>query len=199
MENIKKKEMSESIDLILQAFVKMDGARIQAHNRYKKAGKDAMEDFVDEVKVATAGWTQDDVDLFVDLMEQDGSLSDKQVSALIDAMNIIMLRGLADDIRTEVCGNNTEDEDSSTPEEPGECECGGCTDPETEVGCAYPWHDVDKVCMLLNLLTLQHVADTNINIHSEETGNDINLKELIEEAAKQWDALVDELDQMVER
>ena len=118
MENTKKKEMHESISLILQAFVSLDGARIQAHNRYKKAIKDAGEDFFDEVKVATAGWTQDDVDAFVDLMEQDGSLSDKQVSVLIDAMNIIALRGLIDDIHTDMCGSDVEGKDDTAPEEP---------------------------------------------------------------------------------
>lgn len=207
MENTKKKEMSESIDLILHAFAKMDGVRAQAHNRYKKAGMDAMEDFIDEVKVATAGWEQDDVDLFVDLMEQDGSLNDKQVSALIDTMNIIMLRDLVDDIHTAVCGSDANGKDDAEPEEPddkcnecygGCCDCGDCADHEVGVEHTYPWHDVDKVCMLLNLLTLQHVADTDINIPCDETGDDINLKGLIEEAAKQWDALVAELDQMVE-
>lgn len=208
MENTKKKEMSEGIDLILQAFANLDGARIQAYNRYKKAGKDAGEDFIDEVKVATAGWTQEDVDLFVDLMEQDGSLNDKQVSALIDAMNIIVLRNLVDDIHTEVCGSDIEGKDDAAPKESedecnecrsGCCECGNGADSAVGVEHTYPWHDVDKVCMLLNLLTLQHVADTDINIVSEESGDDINLKGLIEEAAKQWDALVDELDRMVEQ
>lgn len=118
MENIKKKEMSESIDLILQAFISLDGARIQAHNRYKKACKDACEDFMDKVKVATAGWEQDDVDKFVDLMEQDGSLNDKQTSALVDAMNIVKLRDLVDDIRTEMCGGDAEGKDDVAPEEP---------------------------------------------------------------------------------
>lgn len=118
MENIKKKEMSESIDLILQAFISLDGARIQAHNRYKKAVEDASEEFFDKVKVATVGWTQDDVDAFVDLMEQDGSLSDKQVSALINAMNVIALRGLIDGICTETHGNDVEGKDDAKPEEP---------------------------------------------------------------------------------
>lgn len=118
MENIEKKEMHESIDLILQAFISLDGARIQAHNRYKKAVEDASEEFFDKVKVATVGWTQDDVDAFVDLMEQDGSLSDKQVSALINAMNIIKLRGLLDDICTETHGSDVEDKNDAKPEEP---------------------------------------------------------------------------------
>lgn len=118
MENIEKKEMHESIDLILQAFVSLDGARIQAHNRYKKAVEDTSEEFFDKVKVATVGWTQDDVDAFVDLMEQDGSLSDKQVSALINAMNIIKLRGLIDDICTETHGSDVEGKDDVAPEEP---------------------------------------------------------------------------------
>lgn len=118
MENIEKKEMHESIDLILQAFVGLDGACIQAHNRYKKAVEDASEEFFGKVKVATAGWTQDDVDVFVDLMEQDGSLSDKQVSALVNAMNIIKLCSLIDDICTETSGSDVEGKDDAKPEEP---------------------------------------------------------------------------------
>lgn len=67
MENIEKKEMHESIDLILQAFISLDDARIQARNRYKKAVEDASEEFFDKVKVATAGWTQDDVEMWMRL------------------------------------------------------------------------------------------------------------------------------------
>lgn len=59
---------------------------------------------------------------FVALMEQDGSLSDKQVSALINAMNIIKLRGLIDDICTETHGSDVEGKDDVAPEEPdGKC------------------------------------------------------------------------------
>ena len=208
MENTKKKEMHESIDLVLQAFVGLDGARVQAHNRYKKAIKDAGEGFFDKVKVATAGWTQDDVDAFVDLMEQDGSLSDKQVSVLIDAMNIIKLRSLIDDICTETHGSDAEDKNDAKPEEPDNkcneccdecCDCGDHTEPVAEAQYTRPWRDASKVCTLLNLLTLQNVVDTDINLTSEDFDGDINLKGLIEGAAEQWDALVAELDQMVGR
>lgn len=209
MENTKKKEMHESIDLVLQAFVGLDGARVQARNRYKKAIKDAGEDFFDKVKVATAGWTQDDVDAFVDLMEQDGSLSDKQVSVLIDAMNIIKLCSLIDDICTETHGSDAEDKNDAKQEEPGDkcnecrdecCDCGDPTSPASwSAATPPPWCDASKVCTLLNLLTLQNVVDTDINLTSEDSDGDINLKGLIEGAAEQWDALVAELDQMVGR